>query len=81
MINIDWKHNCAYQRGSILPSHPEAWAQFSAFSKIYYDVAEIYRWHGAWLEESRQRLKNVDLTYPVLASGKLVLQKNVTGKN
>ena len=41
-----------------------------AFPKIYFDVVEIYQWH--WLEESRQRLENVDL---VQVSGKLELQK------
>ena len=43
------------------------------FPKIYYDVVEIYRWHR--LEESQQRLENVDRTHLVLASGKLVPQK------
>ena len=41
--------------------------------KNYFDVAEIYQWR--WLEESGQRLENVDQSHLVLASGKLVLQK------
>ena len=32
------------------------------------------QWH--WLEESGHRLENVDQTHLVLASGKLVLQKD-----
>ena len=47
--------------------------QFSAFPKIYCNVGEIYQRH--WLEESGQRLKNVDWTHLVLSSGKGVLQK------
>ena len=42
---------------------------FLAFPKIYFDVAEIYR--QCWLEESGQRLENVDQTRLVLASGKI----------
>ena len=49
------------------------WIRYSAFTKIYFDVAEVYRW--LWLEESGQRLENVDQTHLVLASGKLVQQK------
>ena len=37
------------------------------------DVAEVYQ--GRWVENSGQYLENVDQTYLVLASGKLVLQK------
>ena len=47
--------------------------RISVFPKIYFDVAEIYQ--RPWLEESGQRLENVDQTYLVLASGKLVPQK------
>ena len=47
--------------------------RFLAFPKIYFQVAEIYSRH--WLEESGQRLDNIDRTNLVLASGKLVLQK------
>ena len=32
--------------------------QFLAFPKIYFDVAEIYGWR--WLDESEQRLENVN---------------------
>ena len=32
--------------------------QFSAFQKIYFDVAKIYQ--QRWLDESEQRLENVD---------------------
>ena len=42
--------------------------------KIKFDVAEIY-WRPS-LEASGQRLDNVNQTHLVLASGKLVLQKN-----
>ena len=45
----------------------------AAFPKIYFNVAEISR--RRWLEEGGQRLENVDRTHLVLASGKLVLQK------
>ena len=41
--------------------------------QIIFDAAEIYRQH--WLEESGQRLENVDQTHQVLASDKVVLQK------
>ena len=47
--------------------------RFSAFPKIYFLIAEIYPCR--WLEESGQRLLNVDRTHLVLASGKLLLQK------
>ena len=33
--------------------------RFLAFPKIYSNIAEIYQW--SWLEESGQRLENVDL--------------------
>ena len=36
------------------------------------------QWH--WLEESGHRLENVDQTHQVLASGKLVLQKDSNNK-
>ena len=49
------------------------WIRYSAFTKIYFDVAAIYRWR--WLKESDQRLENVDKTHLVLASGKLVQPK------
>ena len=52
----------------LLTHRPQVW--FSAFPKIYLDVAENHR-----LEESGQRLENVDQTHIVLASGNLVLQK------
>ena len=32
--------------------------RFSAFTKTYFNVAEIYRWH--WLKESGQWFENVD---------------------
>ena len=51
--------------------------EFLTFLKIYCDVAEIYQWR--WLEESGQKLENVDPTHLVLASGKLVLQKSLDG--
>ena len=45
------------------------WSQvrLSAFLKIYIGVAEIYRYR--WLEESGQRLENVDSTHLDVASG------------
>ena len=49
-----------------LASHPAAPGSIP-------DVAEINR--RRWLEESGQRLENVDRTHQVLASGKLVLLK------
>ena len=42
--------------------------RFSAFLKIYIDVAVTYQ--QPWLEESGQRLENVDRTHLVLAVGK-----------
>ena len=57
---------------AFLASHPAALVRFSAFLKIYFDAAEIYR--QRWLEERGQRLENVNQTHLVLASGKLVLQ-------
>ena len=47
---------------------------FSSIPKIV-DFAEVNQWRS--LEESWQYLENVDWTHLVLASGKLVLQKNV----
>ena len=47
--------------------------RFSAFPKLYLDIADIYR--RRWFEKSGQSLENVDRTPLVLASGKLVLQK------
>ena len=51
------------------------WDQFSAFLNICIDVAEIYWWR--WLDESGQRLRNVDWSHLVQASGnwQVVLQK------
>ena len=49
----------AQSKGSIL---------LLTFPKIYFDVAENYQ--GRWLEESGQRLENIDQTHLVLASGK-----------
>ena len=51
----------------------QPWVRFLVFPQNYFDVAEIYQQH--WLEVSGQRLKNVDRTHLVLASGKQVLQK------
>ena len=48
--------------------------RFWAFSKICFDVAEIYRRRGQ--DVSGHSLKNVYPTLLVLASGKLVLQKS-----
>ena len=45
----------------------------SISGEIIVDVAEVNQW--CCLEESEQRLENVDQTYPVLANSKLVLQK------
>lgn len=42
---------------------------FSAFPNIYLNVAEIYR--QGWLEESAQRLENVERSHLALASGKV----------
>ena len=49
---------------------------FSAFPKMYCDVAEIYR--RRWLGESGLRFENVYQTHQVLASGNLVLQKHAS---
>ena len=50
---------------------PLPWVRFSAFPKIsqrkIIDVAEVNQ--QGWLEESRQLLENVALSYLVLASG------------
>ena len=59
--------------GCILTSHPAAQGLILAFPKIHFDIDEIYR--QRWLNESGQRLENIDQTHIVLASGKLVLQK------
>ena len=49
------------------------WVPFLAFPKIYFDVADIYR--------QRRLVENNDGTHLVLlASGKLVLQKNVSSR-
>ena len=51
-----------------LPVFPEF------FREKIKDVAEVNK--RCWLEESGQRLENVDLTHLVLASDKTVLQKS-----
>ena len=48
--------------GTLLTQKPRV--RFSAFTKIYLDVAEIYRWR--WLEESGQRLDNANQIHLVL---------------
>ena len=50
--------------GCILTSHPGALGLILAFPKIHF---EIYR--QRWLNESGQRLENIDQTHIVLASG------------
>ena len=50
----------------LLTQQPQVW--MLAFPKIYFDVAEIYKWK--WLEESGQRLQNDDQTHLALDSGK-----------
>ena len=47
-------------RGSVafLPLTQRPWVQFSAFPKIYFEVAEIYQVRG--FEEGGQKLENVD---------------------
>ena len=63
---------------SILASVPAATdsipSGFFQMKKIV-DVGGVNQWRC--LEENEQRLKTVDRTHLVLASGKLVLQKNV----
>ena len=54
-------------------------SKFSAFSKIYFDVAEIYQ--RRWLEESGQKLENVEQTHLVLDSGKLSTTKTSKKKH
>ena len=63
----------ARHRGRILASHKAPPGLILGIPKNYFDVAEIYQCR--WLEESGQRLENVDRTHLVLASGKLVLKK------
>ena len=60
-----------WHRGGILASHTAAPGSILGVP----DVAEAY-WRG-WLEESGQRLENIDRTYLVLASGKLAIQKTL----
>ena len=52
------------------------WVRFSEFPKITFKVDETNQ--GRWLEESGQRFENVDQIHLVLASSKLVLQKEVS---
>ena len=54
---------------SLIPSIPQ-----KIRDKIV-DVAEVNQWNC--LEEGGQWLENVDQTHLVLASGELVLQKNI----
>ena len=56
----------------LLTQQPQV--RFPALPKIYINVAVTYQ--QRWLEENGQRLENVDRTHLVLASGKLVLQKD-----
>ena len=57
----------------ILALHPAAPGLiFSVPKNFSLDIAEIYWWHCL---KQRQRLDNVNQTFLVLASGKLVLQK------
>ena len=49
------------------------WVPFLAFLIIYFNFAEVNQWR--WLEESGQRLENIDWTHLVLSCGKLALQK------
>ena len=59
-----------------LPLTQQPRAQFLAFPKTYFNVAEIYLQH--WLEENGQRLENVYPTHLLApASGKLLLQKHL----
>ena len=76
--NRSWE--AAKRRGSTLASHPAALVLFPAFLKFFrgkiINVSEVNQWR--WLEESGQWLENVDQTHLVLASGKLVLQKELS---
>ena len=56
----------AQRRGSIFAYHPAPEVQFSTFPKIYFVDGEIKQ--RGWLEESGQRLDNVERTHLVLAS-------------
>ena len=56
-------------------SQPAAPGLILGVAENFFDVAEISR--QRWSEESGQRLENVDRTYLVLASGKLVIQKGL----
>ena len=53
----------------LIPSVPK-----KISDEINVGVAEVNQW--LWLEESGQWLENVETAHLVLASGKLVLQKN-----
>ena len=50
------------------------WVRFPGSQMKNNNVTEVNQ--QRWLEESGQWLENVDRTHLVLASGKLVLQKN-----
>ena len=51
--------------------------RFSVLPRIYFDVTEIYQ--RCWLEETGQRLENVEQTHLVItASGRLVLKKKIS---
>ena len=65
---------CIQHRGSILASHPTATGLILGSPPKFFDVVEIYQL--CWLEESGQRLVNVDQTHLVLASGKPSTTKN-----
>ena len=76
-VSILWPNKLHQRMGPgggflLLTQRPRVW--FSTLPKTYFDVAEIYQWR--WLEESGQRLENVDPTHLGLASGKLVLPKS-----
>ena len=57
------------------PSRPGLIPRIPDFFVEIVHPAEVYQWHR--LEESGQRLKNVDQYHLVVASGKQVLQKSI----
>ena len=62
------------QTNALIPAH-DKFTQNLTFSKFYFDIAEIYR--RRWLEESGQRLENLDRTRLVMASA---TKANITKK-
>ena len=77
------REGAAEHRGSILASHHAAPGSIPGIPKKIQrkKLSMLLRLINAWLEESGQRLENLDRTYLVLASGKLVLQQMAWSHN